>query len=270
MFRARFPDGGKPFKKFYATEREAKELKAFFERAALTMPLADIRRRLEDADAARGAAPKVYPTLAAAVAENLTRLEREGELRGATLYRYRSTQRLWVAPHIGDMPVDQVTRKMVGTLIAKVKEAGRSNAVSDGVRHPIRATYERLLADEVLPAGFPNPGSELSEWIGKKRQKKQKRDVDWFAPEVGIPLLRRCEDDYPRRYGFLATAMLAGLRWGESVALQADDIEWDRGTIYVKRTWSEKAKVVNALRTATSGAYRSRVSCAARCRCPRR
>src|SRR5687768_15011626 len=98
VFRVRFADGGKSFKKFYATEREAKELKAFFEKAALTMPMADIRRRLEAADAARGATPKVYPTLAAAVADNLTRLEREGELRGATIYRYKGTQRKWVTP----------------------------------------------------------------------------------------------------------------------------------------------------------------------------
>src|SRR2546426_4834423 len=36
----------------------------------------------------------------------LTRLEREAELRGATLYRYRSTQRLWVTPRIGSTPVE--------------------------------------------------------------------------------------------------------------------------------------------------------------------
>jgi hypothetical protein len=87
--------------------------------------------------------------------------------------------------------VDQVTPRLVGQIIAKAKEAGRSNAVIDGVRHPIRVAYERLIADEVLPASFANPGTDLSEWIGKKRQKKQKRDVDWFAPEVGIPLLKR-------------------------------------------------------------------------------
>jgi integrase len=100
----------------------------------------------------------------------------------------------------------------------------------------------------MLPASFPNPGTELSEWIGKKRQKKVKRDIDWLPLDVGIALLRRCEDDYPRRYAFLCCAMLAGLRWGECVALQADDVEWDRGTIYVQRTWSEKAKVVNGLK----------------------
>jgi integrase len=39
--------------------------------------------------------------------------------------------------------------------------------------------------------------------------------------------------------------LLAGLRWGESVALQADDIRWDEGVICIERTWSEKSKVVN-------------------------
>lgn len=134
-----------------------------------------MRARMEQAEAARGAAPKVMPTLQEAVSGNLDRLEREGELRGAMLYHYRSTQRRWVTPELGALPVDQVTPRLVGQIIAKAKEAGRSNAVIDGVRHPIRAAYERLIADEVLPASFANPGTDLSEWIGKKRQKKQKR-----------------------------------------------------------------------------------------------
>jgi integrase len=244
-FRVRFADGGKPLVKFYATSREARDMKAVIERLALTVPMAEIRRRLEDAQAARGQAPKVYPTLADAVAANLDRLEREAELRGATLYRYRSTQRLWVTPRIGSVTVDRVTRKLVGEVISAVKEAGKSNAIIDGVRHPIKATFARLIAEGVLPAEFPNPGAELGEWIGKKRQKRQREEVKHFPRQLALDLLRRTADDYPRRLGFLATGMLGGLRWGESVALQADDIRWDEGVICVERTWSEKSKVVN-------------------------
>jgi integrase len=248
LFRVRFADGGKEFVKYYETQREAKDMATVWQRLALTTPISEIRRRLEEANAARGAEPKVMPTLADAVAMNLTRLEREAELRGATLYRYRSTQKLWVTPRIGSTPVDRVTRKLVGEVITAVKEAAKSNAVIDSVRHPIKATFARLIADGVLPADFVNPGAELGEYIGRRRQKKQKHDAEWFKPEVGVALLKRCADDFPRRYPFLCTGMLAGLRWGESVALQADDIEWDNGTIYVQRTWSEKAKVVNPVK----------------------
>jgi hypothetical protein len=146
-FRARFADGGKPLVKFYTTEREAREMKSALERLALTVPLTEIRRRLDEADAVRGQAPTIYPSLADAVAANLDRLEREAELRDATLYRYRSTQRLWVTPRIGTFTVDRVTRKVVGEVIAAVKEAGKSNAIIDGVRHPIKATFARLIAE---------------------------------------------------------------------------------------------------------------------------
>jgi integrase len=234
--------------KFYATEREAKELKTAIERMALTIPMAEIRRRLDEAETGRGQAPKQLPSLREAITSNLERLERTGELRGATLVRYRSAQRLWVPAHVGALAVDRITRKMVGEIIETVKSAGKSNALIDGVRHPIKATFARLIADGTLPAEFLNPGAELGEWIGRKRQKKQKGDIDWFPGEQGIALLKRCEDDYPRRYAFLCTGMLAGLRWGESVALELDDIEWDRGTIYVQRTWSEKGKVIGPLK----------------------
>jgi integrase len=42
--------------------------------------------------------------------------------------------------------------------------------------------------------------------------------------------------------------MLAGLRWGESVALERNDIEWDRNTIHVQRTWSEKSGCITPLK----------------------
>jgi integrase len=103
-------------------------------------------------------------------------------------------------------------------------------------------------AGQPLAGEYTNPGAELGEWIGKKRQKKQTDDVTYFEPEVGVALMKRAADDYPRRYAFLATGMLAGLRWGESVALQADDIKWDEGVIKVQRTWSEKSKVINPVK----------------------
>jgi len=123
-------------------------------------------------------------------------------------------------------------------------------AVIDAVRHPIKATFERLVHDEVLSQQFVNPGNDLGEWVGKRMQKPVKREVDWFEPEAGIALLKRCEHDYQRRYAFLCTGMLAGLRWGESVALERGDIEWSRGTVFVQRTWSEKAKAVGPLKDA--------------------
>jgi integrase len=69
--------------------------------------------------------------------------------------------------------------------------------------------------------------------------------VKYFRARAAVDLLKRAADDYPRRFAFLATGMLGGLRWGESVALQANDIHWDEGVICIERTWSEKGKVVN-------------------------
>ena len=45
---------------------------------------------------------------------------------------------------------------------------------------------------------------------------------------------------YPRWYAFVLTGLLAGLRWGESTALQAGDIDWKRGRLHVQRSVSDK------------------------------
>jgi len=41
---------------------------------------------------------------------------------------------------------------------------------------------------------------------------------------------------------FILTGLLAGLRWGESAALRSSDVEWERGWIFVQRTWSDKGR----------------------------
>ena len=51
---------------------------------------------------------------------------------------------------------------------------------------------------------------------------------------------------FPRWAPFVLTGLLTGLRWGESAALYATDIDWKRGRLHVQRTWSDKAGRIEA------------------------
>jgi integrase len=51
---------------------------------------------------------------------------------------------------------------------------------------------------------------------------------------------------FPRWSAFILTGLLAGLRWGESAALRVGDVDWERGWLYVQRTWSDKGRRVEA------------------------
>jgi integrase len=186
------------------------------------------------------------PRLREALPEWISRQERANEIRPSTAKAYRGRCRTWVYPHaladgrlLGDLPVSQVTREMIGAVVWQVKEAGRSLAIIEAIRNPLRGYYASLIETKVLPG--PNPAGDLRYFIGKGAHRKARRHVTaFFAQEEGPQLVATANALWPRWAPFILTGLLGGLRWGESAALRTTDIDWTRGRIHVQRTYSEK------------------------------
>jgi|RhiMethySRZTD1v2_1073278.scaffolds.fasta_scaffold06294_2 integrase len=201
---------------------------------------------IETQQAVPVAEPATFPLLRDAVPEWINRQERSGEVRPSTARAYRSRVRKWVFPHVlsdgrllGDVPVNAVTREMIGAVIWQVKAAGRSLAIIEAIRNPLRGYYASLIETKALSG--PNPAADLRYFIGKGAHRKARRRVAaFFAQEEGPQLVATAKALWPRWAPFILTGLLAGLRWGESAALYKTDIDWTRGRIHVQRTWSEK------------------------------
>lgn len=185
-----------------------------------------------------------YPSLREAVPEWISRQERSGEIRPSTAKAYRSRLATWVYPHalpdgrlLGDLPVNQVMREQIGAVIWRVKEAGRSLAIIEAIRNPLRGFYASLIETKTLPG--PNPAADLRYFIGKGAHRKR-GIASFFAQEEGPQLVATVKALWPRWSPFVLTGLLAGLRWGESAALYRSDIDWKRGRLHVQRTYSEK------------------------------
>jgi integrase len=193
-----------------------------------------------------------FPTLRQALPEWLDRQVRAGEIRGGTPAAYRSRLSTWVYPHVlpdgrllGDQPVNHVTREQIGAVIRRVRESGRSLAIVEGIRNPLKGYFAELIEIKALPG--PNPAGDLRFFIGKRAHRKTKSGAPaYFAQEEGPQLLATAKALFPRWCAFILTGLLAGLRWGESAALYRGDIDWRRGRIHVQRTWSDKAGQIEA------------------------
>src|SRR5207302_811822 len=190
------------------------------------------------------------PRLRDALPQWIDRLERSGEIRGGTPKAYRSRLATWVYPHqlpggrlLGDLPVDQVTREMLGAVIWRVKEAGRSLAIIEGIRNPLRTYYESLIETKALLG--PNPAADLRYFIGRGIHRKT-RSAAFFAQEEGPALVATAKALFPRWHPFVLTGLLAGPRWGESAALYKSDIDWTRGRLHVQRTFSEEGNSIQS------------------------
>src|SRR5262245_50490484 len=138
--------------------------------------------------------PSPLPRMRDALPEWISRQERANEIRPSTAKAYRSRLATWTYPHalpdgrlLGNLNVNEVTREMIGAVIWRVKEAGRSLAIIEAIRNPLRGYFQSLIESKILPG--PNPAADLRYFIGKGAHRKARRIVAaFFAQEEGPQL----------------------------------------------------------------------------------
>lgn len=196
-------------------------------------------------EAAVPAAP-TYPRLRDAISTWIEAQESAGAIRPSTSRMYRGRCERWLYPHalpdgrhLGDLPVNLVTREMLGAVIQAIKSAGRSMSLVKGVRNPVRSYYANLIETKTFPG--PNPAGDLAFFL--KGVKRPTKITAFFTQEEGPKLVEAAKALYPRWSVFILTGLLAGLRWGESAGLYKSDIDFKRGRIHVQRTVSEGRRI---------------------------
>jgi integrase len=205
--------------------------------------------RLARQDSAPAPAAPAFPTLREALPDWIQAKVDAGDLRASTGKSYRSRCATWLYPHaladgrtIGELSVDAVTREMLGGVIETIKR--KSMAIVEGVRNLVKGYYQSLIEHKTLPG--PNPAADLGYFVGKQGKRKRTERAEHFSREEAPQLDATAKALWPRWHAFVLTGLLAGLRWGESAALRADDVDWERGWIFVQRTWSDKGRRVEA------------------------
>jgi len=133
---------------------------------------------------------------------------------------------------------------MLGGVMEAIKHAGKSLAIVEGVRNPVKGYFQSLIEHKTLPG--PNPAADLRYFIGKQAHRKRTERTAHFSREEAPQLVATAAALFPRWSAFILTGLLAGLRWGESAALRSSDVEWERGWIFVQRTWSDKGRRLEA------------------------
>ena len=63
---------------------------------------------------------------------------------------------------LGELPVDTVTREMLGGVMEAIKRAGKSLAIVEGVRNPVKGYFQSLIDHKTLPAPTPLQTSATS------------------------------------------------------------------------------------------------------------
>jgi hypothetical protein len=179
-----------------------RRMKRCASRKAAQIPLDQIDARIKLGDdpfaraAATAALPSAYPRLRDSISAWVERQTTSGELRGSTPKNYLSRLRTWVFPHLlvgrvlGDLPVNLVSREMLGAVLLQIKAAGRSLGVIEQVRNPLRGYYAELLETKSLPAGAVNPAADLKFFVGKRAHKRKAAPARILRHRRGAPAAR--------------------------------------------------------------------------------
>jgi integrase len=182
------------------------------------------------------------PTLREGLSTWLEAQERSGEIRFSTWDVYQGRLNQWLFPFkladgrvLGDVAVDQVQREQLGAAVTAIKQAGKSLATIMCVVNPVNRYFAHLIETKVLAV---SPAINLRYFVGRRLSKGKQERPPVFSAQEGAQLLAMAKEAFPSYHAFIATGLLAGLRWGELAGLFRSDIDLVRRRLHVQRTLS--------------------------------
>ena len=157
-------------------------------------------------------------------------------LRPNTLRSYEQFIRCYIKPYLGDKIVSRVTRMDIQKLYRKLKHEGRvhghpehGHELSDTMVLRIHAMLHQCLKDAEaahVVARNPTDGAVVPKASYKPKQILTKEQMDTFLAAVDRNEIWR---------DFFYTELTTGLRRGELLALQWDDLDFKTGTLTVNK-----------------------------------
>jgi integrase len=165
---------------------------------------------------------------------------RSGVIRNRSGHRYKpSALRGYeaalvgrVLPELGAARLSEIRRIDVQDLADRLCAEGLDASTVRNTLMPLRAIFRRALARGEIAVN-PTTGLELPAVEGSRDR--------IASPAEGAALLAALPE---RDRALWATAMYAGLRRGELLALRWEDVDLDSGVIHVERSWDAKEGVV--------------------------
>jgi integrase len=180
------------------------------------------------------AAPRFRDYAAAwlADAERGVRRTRSGEVyRPSTLRGYRQALDDVLLPALGPKRLSEITRGELHQLVQRLTREGRKPSTVRNVLLPLRATFRDALAAEIV---HWNPCTGLRLPVDRGRRDRV------IAPGEATVMLATLAD---RDRALWATAMYAGLRRGELMALRWTEVDLVACSLRVERSYDPVARI---------------------------
>jgi integrase len=156
----------------------------------------------------------------------------QDELAASTHQEYSAVLRNHIYPTLGDKPFSRITRAMIREIIVSKRKEGYDPSTIRNMLAPVRGMYNQA-ADDGEP--IHNPAAR----IGKRNKRTEpKGDINPYTHEEVATMLQKVLELVPRHYPLFLCAVRTGIRQGELIALQSQDLNFETRLIHVRRTLS--------------------------------
>jgi integrase len=150
----------------------------------------------------------------------------------STRTRYESVAWLYLLPRFGSRDLTKIGREEMKQFIYDLYAQDKSINTVKSVLTPLRELFQHAVEDGHVTA---NPCTRILKRTPKDAT-GQTRKTDFLTREEVKLLLDTSREHFPRYYPFFLLLARTGLRIGEAMALQWEDIDFHGRFIEVRRT----------------------------------
>lgn len=151
----------------------------------------------------------------------------------STLGDYQGILKNHVLPVFGKKPVNEISRMMVKTVLMGKKNQGYANSTVTHIKNAISGVLNIALDDEILST---NPAQNIGK-IFKKQESKL--TIEPYTKDELRVLLDTSRLHYKKQYPMYLTMARTGIRYGECLGLQEEDIDFENRFIHIQRSLSK-------------------------------
>lgn len=163
-------------------------------------------------------------------------LNRSGdEYKPSVVRSYKSCFEVHLSPAIGSRRVGSIARRDVQAVVGSMSAQGLSPSTIRNTLLPLRLMFRVAIRDELGVTTSPLEGVELPAVRGRRER--------IATPTEAASLIDACDD---RDRAIWATAMYAGLRRGELMALEVANVDFDAGVIRVMQSYDPGSRTMTA------------------------
>jgi integrase len=143
---------------------------------------------------------------------------------------------------LAPLPMDTITRGQLKDLLNEKHKAGLARNTVRNITRLISNVLNHAVEDGLIAA---NPTPRLKTIRGKK----QKEEINPLTREEARLFLETIEKNFPWYYPFFLCALRTGMRLGELLALEWGDLDFHKGFIEVRRSYSLTGKRTTSTKT---------------------